>query len=62
MGVLDFSVVDWVLWAVAAFVCMTMFSGILTRRRAFYVKTLRDYVQRSQADDREASGGEQDVT
>ncbi|WP_261344063.1 hypothetical protein [Roseimaritima sediminicola] len=41
---------------------MTMFSGILTRRRAFYVKTLRDYVQRSQADDREASGGEQDVT
>ncbi|WP_157609836.1 hypothetical protein [Roseimaritima ulvae] len=38
-----------VLWAVAVMVTVTLFSGIMVRRRTLYAETLRDYVQRSQA-------------
>ncbi|QEG43779.1 hypothetical protein UC8_58340 [Roseimaritima ulvae] len=49
MGLAEFSVAELVLWAVAVMVTVTLFSGIMVRRRTLYAETLRDYVQRSQA-------------
>ncbi|QDS92276.1 hypothetical protein FF011L_10180 [Roseimaritima multifibrata] len=46
MGVLAFSMTDGLLWAVAVAVAVTLFSGIMVRRRTQCTESLRDYVKR----------------
>ena len=49
MGLAEFSMAELMLWAVAVMVTVTLFSGIMVRRRTLYTETLHDYVKRCQA-------------
>jgi len=60
MGGSQISMTDLMLWAVVVAVAVTLFSGLIVRRRSLYTEILQDFVKKKQAPegDEEASDDE----